>query len=411
MSQIVNVDVAVVGGGPSGLASAIALRREGVTDVLVLEREPEAGGVPRHCAHPPYGIREFGRLMTGPTYAARVRERAIAAGVDVRVRHSVVALEPGGRLQVATPEGALTVQARRVILATGAREAPRSARRVTGDRPLGVVNTGALQAYIYLKHLKPFRRPVMVGTELVSLSAIWTCLRHGIRPVAIVEEDRRGKARWPLTLFPRLCGIPVYYGWRIGDMRGTGRVEEVELVDGSGRTKRLACDGVLFTGQFVPEASLMRMGPIVVDRNSGGPSVDQDGRCSDPDYYAAGNLLRPIENAGWCYQEGLRAGRAVAEDLAWSNTGRTMPAAVPILCGEAVKLVVPQRIARSSAQQALNSLQVRLSEPRSGALTIRADDKVIWSRRIRSRPERRILVPLTALLAGEQPSHYTVSVD
>src|SRR5690606_17614507 len=113
-------------------------------------------------------------------------EQARAAGVDVRLRHSVVALHPGGTLDIASPDGPLRLSAARVILATGTRETPRSARLISGTRPIGVVNTGALQAYIQLNALKPFERPLVVGTELVSLSSLATCRSHGIRPVAMI---------------------------------------------------------------------------------------------------------------------------------------------------------------------------------------------------------------------------------
>lgn len=102
MSITEQVDVAIVGSGPAGLAAAIELRRQGVARVCVLERDGEAGGIPRHCAHPPFGLREHGRLLTGPAYAQRNVEQAERAGVDIRLRHSVVALAAAGLLQLAT---------------------------------------------------------------------------------------------------------------------------------------------------------------------------------------------------------------------------------------------------------------------------------------------------------------------
>lgn len=104
MSITEQVDVAIVGSGPAGLAAAIELRRQGVARVCVLERDGEAGGIPRHCAHPPFGLREHGRLLTGPAYALRNVEQAERAGVDIRLRHSVVALAAAGLLQLATPK-------------------------------------------------------------------------------------------------------------------------------------------------------------------------------------------------------------------------------------------------------------------------------------------------------------------
>ncbi|WP_031771789.1 NAD(P)/FAD-dependent oxidoreductase, partial [Pseudomonas aeruginosa] len=271
MSITEQVDVAIVGSGPAGLAAAIELRRQGVARVCVLERDGEAGGIPRHCAHPPFGLREHGRLLTGPAYAQRNVEQAERAGVDIRLRHSVVALAAAGLLQLATPEGPRSLRATRVLLATGARETPRSARLLGGDRPLGVINTGALQAYLYLQGLKPFERPLIVGTELVSLSAVMSCRRAGIRPVAMLERNARATARWPLSLFPRLCGVPMHFSSELLEIEGRGRVEAARVRLGDGRVERIACDGILLSGRFVPESSLVRLSHLELDPASGGP--------------------------------------------------------------------------------------------------------------------------------------------
>jgi NADPH-dependent 2,4-dienoyl-CoA reductase/sulfur reductase-like enzyme len=392
MGETLACDVAIVGGGPAGLAAAIELRARGVAHVVVLEREPEAGGVPRHCAHPPYGLREFGRLMTGPAYARRLRALALRRGVDIRTRHSVASLGQDGVLGVASPDGIGTVSARRVLLATGAREAPRSARLVSGDRPVGIINTGALQACLTLERCKPFLRPVIVGTELVGLSAIWTCVKHGIRPAAVIEAGDQPTARWPLGLFPRLLGVPVHCRAHIADIEGSLRVEQVTIVNGEGRETSIPCDGVLFTGQFLPEASLMRAGTLQVDPGTGGPAIDQYGRCSDPAYFAAGNLLRPIETAGWCHREGSRIGAAVARDLAGA-----LPAPAPRVTlhgGSGIKFVVPQAICHLDRSCGLHRIQLRADHAVTGMLSLRQAGKVIWSRRLSTRTERRILVPL-----------------
>ncbi len=182
------------------------------------------------------------------------RRRRRRRGWRFLLRHSVVALRPGGVLDVTAPDGVKQITARRVLLATGARETPRSARLVGGARPIGVLNTGALQAYVNLQGLVPFRRPVVVGTELVSLSALSTCRHHGIRPVAMIEENPRPTARWPFTLYPKLAHVPLHLNTRIDRIDGISRVERVVLSTG----QSLECDGVLFTGRFLPEASLVQ---------------------------------------------------------------------------------------------------------------------------------------------------------
>lgn len=388
------IDVAIIGSGPAGLSAAIALRKHGVRKVVVLEREREAGGVPRHCAHPPYGVREFGRMMTGPAYAKRLVALARAEGVEIRSLNTVLHLLPNGVLDVMSPAGRQTLAPRRVLIATGIRETPRSARLLSGDRPMGVINTGALQAYIHLQGLVPFRRPVIVGTELVSLSAIATCRAHGIRPVALIEKGDRPTARWPLTAFPRLLGIPLHLNSELTSIQGLSRVEAV-VVSGAGGEQEVTCDGVLLTGQFVPEAALVRASHLTLDPASQGPAVDQYGRCSDPRYFAAGNILRAVETAGWSFREGKRIAGYIADDLA----GRLpeAQAVTTIQAGQGIKLVVPQRLAHPGEAGGLAHLQVRVTAAASGRLRLRAGDQCLWEKPISALPERRILIPLLAL--------------
>lgn len=393
-TEIENVDVAIIGGGPSGLSAAVELRKRGVSRVVVIEREPEAGGIPRHCGHPPFGFWEYGRVYTGPDYARRNVEEALKAGVDIRVKHSVTRLGEGGRLEIVSPEKALVIQASRVLIATGARETPRSARLLGGDRPLGVINTGAFQSYLYLEHLKPFDRPLIVGTELVSLSSVMSCRRAGIKPVAMIEANPRATARWPLSLFPRLCGVPMHFGAQLLEIHGTGRVEgaTVRLADGS--LKTFDCDGVLLTGGFVPESSLVRLSDLKLDLKSGGPAIDQYGRCSDPVYFAAGNLLRPVETAGWSFREGRKIATLIARDLRGQ-----LPASestIEILCKGELKLCVPQRLSLSPVA-GMKHLQLRMSRAATGRLVVRADGQELWSRSTSSLPERRLLIPIASL--------------
>ncbi len=199
-----DTDVLVIGGGPSGVAAAIELRRQGAKRVVLLDREPALGGATRHCSHSPFGMLEFGRVYFGAAYGRKLTLEAEKAGIDIRIGHSVVELADNGSVLVASAHGAERIAAQRVIVTTGAREKPRSARLISGDRPLGVVTTGTLQSYLAFHGLLPFRRPLIVGSELVSLSAVLTCLTHGARPVAMIEPRTHALARAPLTWFPTI---------------------------------------------------------------------------------------------------------------------------------------------------------------------------------------------------------------
>lgn len=391
-----SVDILIIGAGPAGLSAATRLRNLGVTSVMVAEREPMGGGIPRHCGHPPFGMREFGLVMTGPQYARRLVDRAVNAGVELQLGCSVVSIDYADDLIVtcASSRGLLTVAAKRVIVATGVRERPRSARLVSGDRPLGILNTGALQEYAYLQKLQPFRRPLIVGTELVSLSSLLTCRKIGAKPVAMIESRGEPTVRRLSMLLPRLLGVPVRYGTHIVDIKGKPRVEAVTVLRADGTHEDIACDGVLFTGSFKPEASLARFAGLDIDRGTGGPVIDQFARTSEPRIFAAGNILHPVETAGWSWREGRRVGGFVAADL----DGRLPPAdhAIRLTAGPGIRYVVPQRLVAGGA--GLSTVQLRVTKKISGSLVARSGDRAIDRQSLTSGPERRILMPIDELL-------------
>lgn len=392
--DVENAEVLVIGAGPAGLAAATRLKSLGVVNVIVVDREQQAGGIPRHCGHPPFGMREFGRVLTGPVYARRLADQAQHAGVELRLGCSVVAIDRNSGIVVtcASSRGPLKIVAKRIILATGVRETPRAARLISGDRPLGVLNTGALQAYAYLQHMAPFRRPVIVGTELVSLSSLLTCRNIGAAPVAMIEDRDRPTVRRLSMLLPRLLGVPVRYGTHIIDIKGKQRVEAVTLRSSNGTLEDMECDGVLFTGRFMPEATLARAAGLEIDSGTGGPVIDQFARTSEPRIFAAGNVLHPVETAGWSWREGRQIAEFVAADLA----GRLAPAKriIKLTPGDGVRYVVPQRLVPASG--GLTYLQLRAADDVSGALIARCRGQLIMTQPLTSGPERRILASVVA---------------
>ena len=222
----VEVDVAIVGAGPAGLSAAIELRRRGVGRVVVYEREPVAGGIPRHTAHLGYGARDLHRVTTGPRYAALLTRRAEKAGVEIEVGRSVHSFTAGSVITNGA-SGRSAVRARAVVLATGVRERPRAARLVPGDRPAGVLTTGSLQQFASLRQQQVGTRSVVVGAEHVSFSAVLTLAHAGCKVAAmvttirVVHEPRSAKAlrgfrlcksavqRADFVLKDSICAVPL----------------------------------------------------------------------------------------------------------------------------------------------------------------------------------------------------------
>ncbi|PCH72830.1 MAG: pyridine nucleotide-disulfide oxidoreductase [Rhodobacteraceae bacterium] len=390
-------DVAIVGGGTAGLALAAELKRSGVGRVVVLEREKAAGGIPRHCGHYPFGLWEYQRLLKGPEYAARNVETAQALGVEIRTQTTVTQLHPGGRLSLSTPDGLQDLRASRVVLCTGVRESSRPQRFIGGDRPLGVMTTGALQSLVFLNHMRPFSKPVILGSELVSFSAIDTCRHLGIRPVAMVEELDRIVTHKALQPYLKVRGVPLFTG--IGQPRiiGAQHVEALEFTDATGDHQRIETDGIIISGQFRPEAALLYNSHLEVDPGSGGPVIDQFGQCTDPAFYSAGNLLRPAETSGWCWREGVAAAKRIAQDL--NSPGHEVKGTIRLTTRDpALKFVLPQRLCLTERPGGMKKMQIGLRTPANGTLRAMVGEKCIWSSRINSRPVRRIQRSLAGLL-------------
>jgi NADPH-dependent 2,4-dienoyl-CoA reductase/sulfur reductase-like enzyme len=385
-------DIIIVGGGPAGLSAARRLAVSGVRDVVVLERESEAGGIPRHCGHTGFGIGQFLALpLSGPAYARRLVEAT--HGIEIRTRTTVTAIEPGGCLQVTHPDsGSSVVTGRCVLLATGIRETPRSARLVSGTRPLGVTTTGALQQFVYLKHARPFSRIVVVGTELVSFSALLTARHGGIAVAAMLEEGERITARRPGDWIARhVFGVPVLTRTKLVAIRGLDKVEGVEI-ERAGRRETIACDGVVFTGRFQPETAILKGGPVALDPGTGGPAIDQYFRCSDLQVFAAGNLLRPVETSGLCWAEG----RIVAANMILALQSKLPEAtpAVPVTYATPIKYVYPQRMtAQVGVAGPMPPLRARVTRAARGRLRLLVDGRELWSHRAKLLPERRITIP------------------
>jgi len=382
-------DVIIIGAGPAGLSAARALSRLGVEDILVLEREGEAGGVPRHCGHTGFGIGEFRRPMTGPAYARRLV--AASGGVELRCRVAVTRLGQGGVLTIASPNGEETLTGRHVLLATGARETPRSARLIGGTRPWGVTTTGALQQMVYLEGMRPFRRAVIVGTELVSFSALLTLRDAGIAVSAMIEEADRITARRPGDLIARwLFGVPVLTSATSIVIEGNDLTTGVAF-EHAGERRTISCDCVVFSGRFVPEAALLRNSHLALDPGTGGPVVDQHWRCSDPTYFCAGNLLRGIETAGRCYREGA----AAAASIAAARGGRLPPPGrlVTVATRGPLRYVYPQIVASPGEPLSDLMLKARVSRAARGRLRLVVNGREVWSCAIHALPERRIGLP------------------
>jgi L-2-hydroxyglutarate oxidase LhgO len=346
-SDKIQIDVLIVGAGPAGLAAALEFKKLGIKDVIVAERESEAGGIPRMCGHIGFGLRDFHHVLTGPNYARKYREMAEKAGIKIARNTTITdwnntAAEDGGwsSLTYTSPNGLGTIEAKSVLLATGVRERPRAARLVPGHRPQGVFTTGSLQRFVYEHHLPVGKRAVIVGAEIVSLSVVTTLLHAGVKVMNMVTELPRHQLYLPV-FFPAkifyadlLARTSILTNKRVTNILGRQRVEGIEVTDlDSGKTEMIECDTVVFTGDWIPENELARRGDVETGRPSFGPQVDSLFRTSHQGIFAAGNLLRGVETADWAALEGRGAARSIArylENTEWSATRLKVQPEAPV---------------------------------------------------------------------------------
>jgi thioredoxin reductase len=354
-------EVAIVGAGPAGLAAATELARAGAGRVVVLDREPQAGGIPRHARHQGYGLRDLHRLLDGPAYARRHVERAVAAGADVRTGVQVTGWAAERTLELTGPTGRRRLEAAAVVLATGCRERPRSARLVAGTRPQGVMTTGMLQQLVHLAGERPGRRAVVVGAEHVSFSALLTLAHGGAAAVAMTTELPHHQTFAAFRAGAALrFRVPLRTRTAVRAIHGRRRVEAVEVVDlESGAVDTIPCDTVVFTGDWIPDHELAVLAGARLDPGTRGPAVDAALRTTRPGLFAAGNVLHGAETADVAALGGRHVARGVIRHLA----GAPWPAApVPIVCDPPLQWIAPNAVGRGEGRVARDHFLLRAAE-------------------------------------------------
>jgi thioredoxin reductase len=383
----------IVGGGPSGLAAAIELRGLGIEPVTVIERERQAGGIPRHSDHTGFGLRDLRTVLSGPRYAERYRELATDAGVEV-IAETMVTDWEGGRLKLTGPAGRREVEPPAVVLATGCRERPRSARLIPGSRPAGVMTTATLQQLVHLGGQKVGRRAVIVGAEHVSFSAVATLAHAGASVAGLVTELPRHQS---LAAFRAGAAVryraPVWSRTAVSAIHGTERVESVELTElDSGSTRSVDCDLVIFTADWIPDHELAVMAGCELDSGSLGPLVDQALRTTRPGVFAAGNLLHPAETADVCALDGRHVAPSVAAHL---HGPAEWPSHVRLVARDPLAWIAPNLLLAAGHDPPRDRFLLRSREfARRARIQLRQDGRDLWGGRIgRLVPGRSAHIP------------------
>lgn len=349
--SVLEVAVAIVGAGPAGLSAAAMLASQVDGRVLVIEREAEPGGIPRHSDHLGYGVRDLHRFLSGPEYARRLTGLAVEAGAEIET-HTMVTGWKGPRgdhgpqgLEVTGPAGRRTVYAKAVVLATGARERPRAARLIAGDRVAGVYTTGQLQNAVYLYDQPVGERAVVVGAEAVSWSAVMTLRGADCKVAAMVTEYPWSETYAAFRLVGRaLWRTPVVTNSRVIRIFGRGRVQGVEIEHClSAEREVVECDTVVLTADWIPDHELARLGGVPIDVSTLGPVVDASLSTEMPGVFAIGNLIHPVDTADCAALDGQHVTAAVLQWLALGGDGVSRPT-IELRTEAPLRWVSPQRI-------------------------------------------------------------------
>ncbi len=389
---MVHCDVAIIGGGPAGLAAATAARRTGAERVVILERDTRLGGILNQCIHPGFGLHRYNLELTGPEYAARDID-ALDSGVNVKLGTMVLALGPDRRITAVNPsDGLLHIAPEAVVLAMGCRERPRGPVGIHGDRPAGILTAGTAQRYVNLDGVMPGREVVILGSGDIGLIMARRMTLQGAR-VKVVAEIMPYSTGLRRNIVQCLddFGIPLRLSTTVKAAHGRTRLEGVTLVRVDEKLRHIdgteefvPCDTLLLAVGLIPENELAKQAGVQLSPATGGAVVDESLQTSVPGLFACGNALQVHDVADHVSEEGATAGTNAAR---YAAGRRPATGGAEIVPGEGVGQTVPMRInAANLTSDPVVRFRVR-REFRGAAVRVIADGAVVQEER------RRIMVP------------------
>ena len=382
----------ILGGGPAGLAAALAAREAGVEDILILERDRALGGILKQCIHNGFGLHTFQEELTGPEYAARYARQVLDAGIACQLDTMVLSLSPERVVTAISPAGLRRMQAGAVVLAMGCRERPRGALNIPGFRSAGIYSAGTAQRLVNLEGKLPGRDVVILGSGDIGLIMARRMTLEGAKVHAVAELlPYSGGLKRNIVQCLEDFGIPLLLSHTVVRIEGRERVTAVVLaqVDDQrrpipGTEQTYPCDTLLLSCGLIPENELSRGAGAALDAVTGGPVVDQGLETSIPGVFACGNVLHVHDLVDFVSQEAALAGRQAASYLqAPRPAGRT----VAVKPGPGVRYVVPQFL-DPAAMDGPVTLRFRVAAPaRRCAVTLTQDGRTI------QRKKRPVVAP------------------
>ncbi len=353
--------IAIVGGGPAGLAAAIAAKEAGVDDVLIIERDGILGGILNQCIHNGFGLHTFKEELTGPEYAARFIEKAKALGIPALLKTIVIDISPDKVITAMSAEkGIFTIEADAIVLAMGCRERPRGALNTPGYRPAGIYSAGTAQRYVNIEGKMPGKEVVILGSGDIGLIMARRMTLEGAHVHAVAElMPYSGGLKRNIVQCLDDFNIPLKLSTTVVDIGGKDRVESVTLAKVDSKNKPIPgteevikCDTLLLSCGLLPENELSSQMGVDLSPVTGGAKVDESLETSIDGVFAAGNVLHVHDLVDYVSQEATEAGKHAAEFVN-GKALRTGETPVEITPGNGVRYTVPVAVRKSRLNELL----------------------------------------------------------
>ena len=383
----VKCDVAIIGGGPAGLAAAIAAREEGARRVLIIERDNALGGILQQCIHPGFGLTRFKEELTGPEYYGRFVDRAEEVGVEYMLNTMVLEVnhDAGQIICTGSKYGMTTVQAKSIVLAMGCRERTRAGIMVPGTRPAGLYTAGSAQRLVNRQNIMVGKKVVILGSGDIGMIMARRMSLEGAKVVMVVElmDYLAGLTRNRVQCLDDF-GIPLKLAHTITKIEGDTRVTGVWVAPVDEKKQPIAekaafveCDTVLFSVGLMPENELTRKAGIAINPITNGPAVNQYMQTSAPSVFACGNVVHVNDLVDNVSEESARAGKYAAQFAMGKLNGEQNT--VKSITGRNVRYLCPQTVDAAEAGGKV-SIYFRVLQPELNVkLVARCGDEVIYS--------------------------------